>query len=49
MYDDDDFVAMKMCCVCGGGGYNMEPLDAPAWEINLDYEKGESYAEDLGA
>lgn len=39
-----------MCCVCGGGqGQTEEPLDAPEWEIDLDYTQAESYAEELNS
>ena len=49
-YNTESFIAREMCCTCGGGihpenpeweqwGINLhQRLQAPEWEINLDYE-----------
>ena len=41
-YDTETFHASSMCCTCGGG-----ETFTPEWRIDLDYEQGDTYAEDL--
>ena len=46
-YDHDVFKANEHCCACGGGDSATTPLSPPEWRIDLDYEQGETYAQDL--
>jgi hypothetical protein len=51
IYDDDDFWASDMCCVCGGG-FVVDTHDNPmsvAWDesITLYFYNGGSYAADI--
>ena len=41
-YDSETFHASSMCCACGGG-----ETFTPEWRIDLDYEQGDTYAEEL--
>ena len=46
-FDWEEFQAKEHCCACGGGESGSTPLSAPEWKIDLDYEQGETYAQDL--